>query len=373
MATAYTPGLTVTASTTISKTRRLPLKGEVLVSVGDLVEPDAVVARTELPGIMQTIRVAEQLAIEPDEAERALRVRVGDRVERGTVIAETKSLFGLMTNQVKSPIDGSVELISSAAGHVGVRHMPMPVEVKAYIHGKVSEVIPEEGVVVETSGALIQGIFGLGGERLGQIEPVADSPDEATDEDRITDGLAGKVIVCGANITGAALRKAGETGVAGVVVGGIIDRDMVEYLGFDIGVAITGQEQVPTTLIVTEGFGVIGMALRTFELLRSLKGKRASINGATQIRAGVIRPEIIVPATAGETIARSSEQQHRLDIGARIRVIREPNFGRLGNVTALPADPVVVESGAKVRVLEAELEDGSRVSVPRANVEIIQG
>jgi hypothetical protein len=37
------------------------------------------------------------------------------------------------------------------------------------------------------------------------------------------------------------------------------------------------------------------MAQRTFELLKSLTGKKTSINGATQIRAGVMRPELIVP------------------------------------------------------------------------------
>jgi hypothetical protein len=44
----------------------------------------------------------------------------------------------------------------------------------------------------------------------------------------------------------------------------------------------------------------------------------------------------------------------------------------LGTVTNLPPEPVVVESGAKVRILEAKLETGEIVSVPRANVEIIQ-
>jgi len=372
MGTAYTPGLKVTPRTTIRKTRRLPLKGEVLVKVGDLVEPETVVARTELPGIMQTVRVAEALGIEPTEIERVLRVAIGDRVERGTVIAETKSFFGLLTNQCKSPIDGTVELISPVSGHVGIRYKPTPVEVKAHIKGKVIEVIPDEGVIVEAGGAFIQGIFGVGGERLGKIKMIVDAPDEAVDEGRITEELAGKVLVCGANITGSALRKAGEIGAAGVVVGGIVDKDLIEYLGCDIGVAITGQEDVPTTVIVTEGFGIIRMAQRTFDLLKSLEGRQASINGATQIRAGVIRPEIIVPSDKGREAMSGAEDEQTLELGTKIRVIREPYFGMLGTVTALPPEPVLIESGARVRILEAELENGLRVSVPRANVEIIQ-
>jgi len=373
MATAYTPGLKVTPGTIIRKTRRLPLKGDVLVKAGDSIGPETVVAKTEIPGIMQTVRLAETLGLQPSEAIPLLKVNIGDEVQRGTVLAEIKSFFGWFKSECKSPIDGSVELISPVSGHVGIRYKPTPIEVKAYIRGTAVEVIPQEGVVVETRGAFIQGIFGVGGERLGEIKVLAQSPDEVLDEDRITEECAGKVIIGGANITGAALRKAASIGAAGVVVGGIIDRDLVSYLGYDIGVAITGQEKIPTALIVTEGFGVMSMAQRTFDLLKSLEGKQASINGATQIRAGVIRPEIIVPEESSESKTVVPDSEQSLDIGSRIRIIREPYFGLLGRVSALPPQPVVIESGAKVRVLEADLDNGSRVSVPRANVEIIQG
>lgn len=371
MGTAYTPGLKVSSHTTIRKTRRLPLKGEVVASVGDRVSPDAVVARTELPGIMQTLRVAEFLGLEPGDVGKVLRIKEGDEVDRGHVIAETKSLFGLLKNELKSPIAGTVELISPVSGHVGVRHRPSPIEVTAYIPGQIVETIPEEGVVIETAGALIQGIFGVGGEKTGEIKLIVDSPDRIVDADAITEDLAGKIVVTGANITGAGLKKASAIGVAGIVTGGIIDLDLIGFLGYDIGVAITGQEHIPTTLIVTEGFGVMAMAHRTFNLLKSLEGRQASINGATQIRAGVIRPEIIVPATTDAENAPADAEQ-TLDIGTRLRIIREPYFGILGHVTALPPELVTIESGAKVRTLEARLDDGQTVTVPRANVEIIQ-
>lgn len=371
MGTAYTPGLKVTPRTTIQKTRRLPLKGQVLVNVGDSVNPDTVVARTDLPGIMQTVRVADKLSIDASEVERYLKIKIGDKVQRGTIIAESTSFFGLMKNECKSPIEGTVELFSPVSGHVGIRFKPTPVEVTAYIYGTVIEIIPEEGVVVETIGALIQGIFGVGGERLGELKMIVSSPKDVVDEDMITEDMAGKVVVAGSNVTGAALRKAAQLNVGGIVVGGIIDKDLIEYLGHDIGVAITGQEKVATTLIVTEGFGIMSMAQRTFNLLQSLEGQIASINGATQIRAGVIRPEIIVPATTKTEMAVGTDDQS-LDLGTRIRIIREPYFGLLGKVSALPSEPVVIESGAKVRILQADLEDGQAVSVPRANVEIIQ-
>ncbi len=372
MGTAYTPGLKVSSKTLVRKTRRLPLKGQVMVSLGDQIAPDTVVARTEIPGIMQTVRAGEQLGLEPAELKAALRVQVGDKVTRDQVLAETRSFFGLFKSEVKSPASGTVELISDHSGHIGVRLPATPIEVTGYIHGRVSEVIPEEGVVVEAMAAMVQGIFGVGGERNGEIHMLVKSPEDQLTEDLITPDLKGKVVVGGCNVTGDALRKAAEVGCAGVVVGAIIDRDLVEFLGYDIGVAITGQEDINTTLIITEGFGSIRMADRTFKLLASLEGKEASINGATQIRAGVIRPELVVPQT--DAIPDESDQDlgQLLDVGSHIRVIREPYFGLLGTVTSLPPEPVLIPSGATVRVLDAELSDGRQVTVPRANVEIIE-
>jgi hypothetical protein len=55
-----------------------------------------------------------------------------------------------------------------------------------------------------------------------------------------------------------------------------------------------------------------------------------------------------------------------------IRVIRQPHFGRIAKVTALPEELTKVESETMVRILEAEFEDGTKFSLPRANVEVIE-
>lgn len=375
MGSAYTPGLTVSPRTTVRKTRRLPLKGNVLVEPGAWVTPDTVVARAELPGAMQTVKVASLLSVEPTDVPSALTVHVGDPVVVGQLLAQTKGLFGLFKSDCKSPAAGTVELISTVSGNVGIREAPIPIEVTAYVPGVIAEVRPGEGVVVEARGALIQGIFGVGGERRAPLVRVSPRADAPLTEDDITPDLAGKVIIGGSNISGAALRKAATLGVTGIVVGGIIDKDLVAYLGYDIGVAITGHENIPLTLVITEGFGTIAMADRTYALLSSLEGKEASFSGATQIRAGVIRPEIIVAdqqASADATDTVDGDDAFTLAVGTAIRVIREPYFGKLATVTALPPQLVKVGSGAQVRVLEAALvENGHTITVPRANVEII--
>ena len=70
------------------------------------------------------------------------------------------------------------------------------------------------------------------------------------------------------------------------MAGGIIDSDLIDYLGFDIGVAYTGHEDIPVTVIITEGFGKMRMADRTFQLLKDLNGFKASINGLLRFVQG---------------------------------------------------------------------------------------
>ena len=82
------------------------------------------------------------------------------------------------------------------------------------------------------------------------------------------------VVVGGARMTAAAIRRARDVGAVAVVAGGIDDQDLKEFLGYDLGVAITGSERTGLTLIVTEGFGDIAMAGRTYELLVGHAGKQ---------------------------------------------------------------------------------------------------
>lgn len=382
MAHAYTPGLKVTEYTVVRRQRRLPIPGRVLVEQGQRVSPDTVVAEASLPGNPNTVNAAAVLGVDPSDLPRLMVKKVGEPVKKGEVIARYRALLGLVSATCTSPVDGSIESVSEVTGQVIVREPPIPVQVKAYLDGVVAEVMPREGVVVEAEGAFIQGIFGVGGETFGEIEVVVSSPEEVLDAPAVLPSHRGKVLVGGSLVTGAALRRAAEVGARGVVAGGIVDRDLIDFLGHDIGVAITGHEDIPITVIVTEGFGRMTMAHRTFELLQSLNGRMASINGATQIRAGVMRPEIVVPsdrrqpgpagASASGGAAAGGEVSQGLVPGTRIRIIREPYFGRLAHVVELPPELQVIETEAKVRILRARLDSGEVVTVPRANVEIIE-
>ena len=177
-----------------------------------------------------------------------------------------------------------------------------------------------------------------------------------------------------------AIEKAREIGASAVISGGIDDQDLRDFLGYDLGVAITGSEKVGLSLIITEGFGDIAMAERTYELLRSHEGDFAAVNGSTQIRAGVMRPEILIPlegAKVGSSGIEDGETELRetgiLDVGRSVRIIRDPYFGIIGEVASLPSEPYQLDSGSQARILEVKLASGESVIIPRANIELIEG
>jgi len=372
MPIAYTPGLRVTADTVIRQLRRLPMPGEVLVGKGDDVSSESVIARARIPGNLHTVRAAEMLRVEPGELGSYLVKRAGEAVTKGEVIAQTQGLWGLFKAHVQAPISGVLEEISEVSGYVRLREPPREVEVSAHIAGSVVDTIPAEGAVIEARGALIQGIFGVGGERRGRLKMAAAGPGEVLRAEGVG-ACDGCVLAAGAGAAYEAIRRAADGGACGMVVGGITDEAVQRHVGYDIGVAITGQEDVSMTLIVTEGFGELAMAQRTWDLLASLEGRLAAINGATQIRAGVIRPEIIATHERRAPGTGEHSPEQALDIGSRVRLIRDPYFGALGTVAALPPELTPIATESRVRVAQVQLDDGSTVTVPRANLELILG
>jgi hypothetical protein len=202
---------------------------------------------------------------------------------------------------------------------------------------------------------------------------VAKSPADILDKSNIGIEHKNKIIVGGSLVTADALKRAVEVGVKGVVVGGYDAHDLKEFLGYDLGVAITGTEDKGITLVVTEGFGQINMAQKTFDLLKNCIGKKTSINGATQIRAGVIRPEVVIPIEGGKIEESDKAAGGGMSPGSLVRIIRQPHFGEVAKVVELPEQPTKIPTEARVRVVTIETLSGKeRMTLPRANVEIIE-
>ena len=374
MAHSYTPGLTVTERTTVRRRRILPLPGTVLVKVGDTVRADTAVARAELPGKVVPLNLANQLGIAPDEINDYLVKKEKDSVQKDDVLAENKPFIKWFKTEIRSPITGKVESVSTITGQVLLREPPRVLELRGYIDGAVAEVHPDQGVTVESTCSLVQGIFGIGGETSGELIMGVKAPDQPLLPEQLNPSMKGKVVVGGAFLSAATMARAKELGIVGLVVGGIHDKDLRALLGYDLGVAITGTEQVGFTLILTEGFGTIPMAPKTFALLSAHAGQKASISGSTQIRAGVIRPEIIIPHSGPAAATKIAQAEREgIQLGDPVRIIRDPLFGKIGAVSGLPSELRAIPTESEVRVLEVRFPDGTTTVVPRANIEVIEG
>ncbi len=370
MGHAYTPGLKVSAAAEYTRSRMLPIPGEVLVRDGEAVQPDTVVARALLPGNVVTSNLAKQLGVAAADVHALLLVKEGDEVTADQAIARSKGIFGIGKQTVRAPSTAILESISKVSGQAIFRQAPIPVDVKAYIAGKVTEVVPEFGVEVTDRGTMVQGIFGIGPEVCGPVMIGTDDPTRPLLPADIKAEHAGAVLLGGSIASIETIRKAIETGVAALVIGGIDAAELKELLGFDLGVAITGNETVGITLVVTEGFGELAMARKTHQLLTSSVGETASVSGATQIRAGVMRPEVLIPGDVAE-IEQTAVDTGQLTVGSTVRIIRDPHFGSLAKVTELPPEPRMLDTESAVRILTVALPDGQQATLPRANVELV--
>ena len=109
MAHAYTPGLKVLHETKVIKERRLPLKGDVLMKKGAAVSPDDIVAKTDLPGNVQMVNVANLLNIDAADIAEVMTIDINGSFEKDDVIAETKGIFGLFKS--KEPDETKIDTL----------------------------------------------------------------------------------------------------------------------------------------------------------------------------------------------------------------------------------------------------------------------
>jgi hypothetical protein len=341
----------------IKRERLLPMRGEVLVSIGARVESIDVVARTSSGGELHVVDVGKTLSVKSEDLDKYLLKALGDTVEEGEAIAAKGGGLIPLRRVCRSPVAGRIVAIDS--GWVVLESRAETFELNALLKGTVVSVMPSLGVVIQTRGALVQGVWGAGGEAQGVLKMVAEDRKEKLVAEAIDVGCHGAIIVGGSSVDEEALQQAEQMQVRGIVVGSI---------GADL------EEQAsdfPCPVVATEGMGQVPMASVIFELLRANGGREASISSTTRFRWGAVRPEIIIPSQERETISTLHQSEDALEVGAQVRVIRQPYLGSVGEVISLPSQARAIDSGARLRGAEVELEEKGRVFIPYANLELI--
>jgi hypothetical protein len=168
----------------------------------------------------------------------------------------------------------------------------------------------------------------------------------------------GHILVGGASIDKAALLRAAEVKVNGIVLG-------------SIHASLSDLEtRLPFPVVITEGFGHVPMADIIFDLLQGYEGDIACLSGPAESPRGRRRPEIIMfPAEHRQ--AAPLEDSTSLQEGAIVRITREPYLGRTGTVRSILPKTRVMESGVSLPSAEIRLSQEDEVIVPVANLELI--
>jgi hypothetical protein len=350
----YPPETRVSPLTTIKRERMLPVPGEVVVQVGQRVEPWDAVAQAAVPGGYRIVDVARALRVREENIKEYLLKAEGDDIEAGEPIAVRHRFF---RRAVRSPVNGFLAAIGT--GRVLIEADTTVMELRAGMRGRVESVRRNRGAVIEVVGAIAQGVWGNGREGHGVLKTPADSPQSVLVRENIEVGFQGAVVLAGQSMTLEALEFAEEMQVRGIIVGS---------LDADLQPAVLA---VDFPIIVTEGWGTIPMSSAIFDVLKSNDGREASLRGQVQTGWEQARPEVIVPLVVSEAPPAESTANRPLEKGDTVRILRQPNLGATGTIAAFPALPRKLASEAAFQGAEVELTTGERVFVPFANLELI--
>ena len=243
------------------KTFRSPVAGRV-----EKLLPGGVLFLRERPEEAReytAVEVAKQLGVEPDKLGPYLRVKPGDEVDRGLWLA---SILNGDFKFVASPVRGKVNRIDKHFGIVLIEPLLEELQIKAWLPGVVQDVT-ERGCTVVGSGTMIAGVWGSGGETAG---PLTFSSVEA-----------GKVVVRDF-ADAASIAQAKERGAAGLICAGVNLQEVIE-------------PYPPFTIVVLEGFGEQRLPDDSRTILAEHESRLTLLDGTTQLRVGVRRPQIILP------------------------------------------------------------------------------
>ncbi|MER3544038.1 MAG: hypothetical protein C4311_05365 [Chloroflexota bacterium] len=373
----------IVAQTTIRRARRLPVPGEITAFVGQRVEPPDVIGRASLPGgEYRVLPVARLLGVPDEHLTEVCLYRAGESVREGDVLARQPGL--LRPRAVRAPADGVIVALSE--GCLILEVAPRVVEVRAGMRGTVVGILEGglaaaglgQGVMIELTGALIQGAWGSGQGAYGLLRIVA-GPDRLLEPGDIDVSCHGVIIVAGASLSEAALRQAQQMQVRGLILGSL-PADLCEAV-----------IDLPFPVMAVEGMGHRPMATATFELLKTHDGREATLIADMPGRWQPGRPEVIIPIPVvdaqpaalplakGKVIGEQPAPPLALEPGARVRALRAPYAGAIGTVKKLYDRPRPLPTGSRLPGAEVDFGPttaGAAASetafIPYANLERVE-
>jgi hypothetical protein len=332
----------------------LPIPGRIVVRKGQKIVATDVVAEANLSPTHVVLDIARGLGLPPEKLEKVLQRRAGEQIAEGDVIAGP---VGMTRRVIRASRSGTIVQIKN--GRILLQVDTPPFSLLAGMPGTVVDLIGERGVIVENSGALIQGVWGNGRIDTGMLNVQAEKPEEVLTADRLDVSQRGSVILAGTCEDANVFRTAATFTLRGLILSSMASALIPEAL------------KAPFPILVIEGFGLLPLNSAVFNLLTAQDGQEATLNAEPYDRMKGTRPEVFIPLPATGTLAEPRESTI-FSPGQRVRVVRAPHRSRAGTLLALRSGLDVFPSGVKAPAADVRLENGMEVILPLANLEVLE-
>ncbi len=339
--------------TSIVRERLLPIPGTVLARPNQKVSPTDVVAEASWSREHVLLNVAHQLRIKPDAADRLIKFNLNDLVPANAEVAIGEGLFPRI---VRAPREGRI--VALGGGQVLLEVGESKIELRAGIAGTVLEVIQNRGVVIQTAGALVQGIWGNGRIDSGLLVNIAEKPDGVLTADRLDVSLRGSILLAGMVRDAETLQAAAELPVRGLILSSISPS------------LLQAAREMRYPIVVTDGFGSLPMNSAAFKLLSTNAKRDVTVNAEVYDRYSGARPEVIInlPISSEPPASREVET---FAPGLQVRMRRPPAMGMIGVISAIKPGLTTLPSGLHAHAADIKLENGEIIVAPLVNLEVV--
>jgi hypothetical protein len=342
------------AMTSIKRERVLPISGDVLVRRMQKVAPTDVIVVAPLKPKFLLIDIAEGLNVSSSKADDLLQRRSGDDLVKGDVIAGP---VGIFQRVIRAPDPGLVRI--AGEGKV-LFEIASPVnELQAGMDGTVTNIIPERGAIIETNGALIQGVWGNGKIAYGVVQPVSNDLLQELVPEQLNISFRGVILSAGFCRSPEVLEAASNIPIKGLILGSITS-DLIPLA-----------KSVDYPIMVIDGFGERPMNRAAESILVANKDRNIALNAQKYDPFQGNYPEVIISQTAHSDTEPPSEIE-TLRAGKKVIIINGPDVNKIGKIETVLPQKKKTASGIMAKVAEVTLPNEQVEIIPLANLKIIK-
>lgn len=327
--------------------------GTVRTQQGKRVDQREVVAQGTIPSHHVVLNGAEYFRLKkPDSLLALMLVKEGDAVDVLDVLAGRSRIRG---RRLLSPVSGIVAKVID--GRIIIQQTPDLIDLQAGAQGRVIEVHAGRGIVVETMGALIQGVWGNGKYTIATLRMEPEEGMEHISSDQLDKPYGGSVVVTARQLKSTGLRIMEDQGIAGIIAPSM-DADLRGEV-----------METKNPVMLTEGFGAMRLNNQVQTILAELEGRSITLDAFTPDRWDTRRPEAIINVKPDQQRPPGANPLLTVRPDLTVRVTRAPYAGVMGRVLDLPKTPSLLDNGLRVPCALVELVTGETPLVPLADLE----